>query len=69
MVALAAINIQQLTAEIQQIAIKIRRTTSLKLPDSIISATAIYGGYVLITDDEKLRNHHVGKSLKLEDLL
>jgi len=57
------------TAETQQIAIKIRRTTSLKLPDSIISATAIYGGYVLITDDEKLKNHHVGKSLKLEDLL
>lgn len=41
----------------------------LKLPDSIIAATAIDGGYVLVTDDEKLRNRHVGKSLKLDELL
>lgn len=68
MAALAAIKVQHLTDEVQQMAVKIRRTTSLKLPDSIISATAINGGFVLVTDDDKLRTRHVGKSIKLEDL-
>jgi|SRR5690554_4830375 len=67
--ALSGIQVLQLSETIQEAAIKIRKTTSMKLPDSIIAATAIDGGYVLITDDEKLRNRHVGKSLKLDELL
>lgn len=67
--ALSGIQVLQLSETIQEAAIKIRKTTSMKLPDSIIAATAIDGGYVLVTDDEKLRNRHVGKSLKLDELL
>ena len=67
--ALSGIQVLQLSETTQEAAIKIRKTTSMKLPDSIIAATAIDGGYVLVTDDEKLRNRHVGKSLKLDELL
>jgi hypothetical protein len=67
--ALSGIQVLQLSETVQEAAIKIRKTTSMKLPDSIIAATAIDGGYVLVTDDEKLRNRHVGKSLKLDELL
>ena len=67
--ALSGIQVLQLSETVQEAAIKIRKTTSMKLPDSIIAATAIDGGYVLVTDDEKLRNRYVGKSLKLDELL
>lgn len=66
--ALSAITIIELSPSLQETAIKIRKATSLKLPDSIISATAMGGGYVLVTDDEKLRNRHVGEAIKLEVL-
>lgn len=59
----------QLEKSIQDIAMKVRRATSLKLPDSIISATAISGGFVLVTDDEKLRNRHDGAVISLEGLV
>ena len=59
----------QLDRSVQERAIRIRRTTSLKLPDSIISATAINGEYVLVTDDEKLRNRHVGTVITLSQLV
>jgi hypothetical protein len=59
----------QLDRSIQERAIRIRRTTSLKLPDSIISATAINGEYVLVTDDEKLKNRHVGTVITLSQLV
>ena len=49
-------------------AIKIRRATSLKLPDSIISTTAMVGGYVLVTNDEKLQNRHIGEAMGLDAL-
>lgn len=67
--ALSAIKVLQLTPSIEDAAVKIRRATSLKLPDSIIAATAIDGGYVLITDDEKLKSRHVGKSQSLDELV
>lgn len=59
----------ELDVSIQDAAIKIRKTTSLKLPDSIISATAITGGFVLVTDDEKLGSRHVGKAISLTELV
>jgi predicted nucleic acid-binding protein len=59
----------QLDQSIQETAIRIRRTTALKLPDSIISATAINGGYVLVTDDEKLKSRHVGSAITLNELI
>jgi len=67
--ALSGTAVLQLSSNIQESTIKIRRATSLKLPDSIISATALDGGYVLVTDDEKLRNRHVGEAIKLGALM
>ena len=39
---------------IEQKAVEIRRSTSLKLPDSIVAATSIVLGAVLLTDDARL---------------
>ena len=39
---------------IEQKAIEIRRATTIKLPDSIIAATAIILDAVLLTDDDRL---------------
>jgi len=66
---LAMIPVIQLEQSIQGAAIRIRRTTSLKLPDSIISATAISSGFTLVTDDEKLSSRHAGEVLSLSDLM
>lgn len=66
---LQSLAIIELSESIQDVAIKIRRNTSLKLPDSIISATAITGEFTLVTDDDKLRKRHVGKAISLEELL
>ncbi|MYL24832.1 type II toxin-antitoxin system VapC family toxin [Vreelandella massiliensis] len=59
----------QLETSIQSKAIKIRRTSSLKLPDSIISASALSGGFVLVTDDQKLADRHIGSSISLDELI
>jgi len=59
----------ELDPPIQDAAVKVRKNTSLKLPDSIISATAIYGGFVLVTDDEKLASRHVGRAVTLDQLM
>lgn len=59
----------ELLSSVQETAIKIRRNTSLKLPDSIISATAIVGGYVLVTDDVKLSARHVGTAFSLAEVV
>ena len=63
------LEVVELVKSIQESAIRIRRATSLKLPDSIISATAIHGGYLLITDDQKLADKHVGKAMTLDQLM
>lgn len=66
---LAMIPVIQLEQPIQDAAIKIRQTTSLKLPDSIISATAICHGLTLVTDDERLGSRHAGESVLFSDLV
>lgn len=66
---LSRVLVIELDQPIQETAVKIRRATSLKLPDSIISATAMNGGYVLVTDDDKLQNRHVGAAIGLDGLL
>jgi hypothetical protein len=63
------LEVVELVKSIQESAIRIRRATSLKLPDSIISATAIHGGYLLITDDQKLADKHVGEAMTLDQLM
>lgn len=66
---LLGVNVVELLPAIQETTIKIRRATALKLPDSIISATAMRIGAILVTNDEKLRHRHVGESITLDELL
>lgn len=49
--------------------IRIRRTSQMKLPDSIISASAIVTGATLVTNDMKLTQKHNGLVISLDDLL
>ena len=41
---------------IEKTAIELRRSTSLKLPDSIVAATSIVSDSILLTDDHHLLN-------------
>jgi len=41
---------------IERKAVEIRRTTSVKLPDCIVAATAIVFGATLLNDDDRLLN-------------
>ena len=54
---------------VKQRAIEIRRETSLKLPDSIISSTALTHGKRLVSNDTKLTSSHPGSSTTLEELM
>ena len=45
-----------LNEEIEEKAIELRRNTTLKLPDSIVAATAIVLDAILLTDDTHLLN-------------
>ena len=45
-----------LSEKIEKQAIALRRSTKLKLPDSIVAATAVVLDAVLLTDDEHLLN-------------
>ncbi|HRM15318.1 MAG TPA: type II toxin-antitoxin system VapC family toxin [Acinetobacter parvus] len=44
----------ELTTEIKQQAIWLRKNTGLKLPDSIVAATALITNCILLTSDKKL---------------
>jgi len=66
---LSALSVIELEHAIQESSVKVRRATSLKLPDSIISATAMSIGSILVTDDEKLRNRHVGEAISVDGLI
>lgn len=46
----------ELITEIKQHAIWFRKNTGLKLPDSIVAATALFCNFTLITSDKKLLN-------------
>ncbi|HBQ05060.1 MAG: PIN domain-containing protein [Halomonas sp.] len=49
--------------------INTRRHTQMKLPDSIISASATVTQTTLVTDDAKLAAKHPGKAMSLNMLL
>ena len=53
---LGRLKIIPLNEEIEKKAIEIRRSTKLKLPDSIVAATSIILDAILITDDAHLLN-------------
>lgn len=49
---LNAINISDINEDIKQLVVQIRKKKKLKLPDSIIAATAMYLDVVLFTADQ-----------------
>ena len=51
---LASLKLAELSAEVRGIAIQLRRSQRLKLPDAIVAATAIELGAELITNDGRL---------------
>ena len=53
---LADLVVAPLDEAVEQKAVEIRRATSLKLPDSIVAATAIVLDAILLTSDERLLN-------------
>jgi len=42
-----------ISPEVVQACVKIRKTKKIKTPDAIIAATALVNGFILITDNEK----------------
>lgn len=51
---LKAVTLVDLTAEVKQEAIRLRKEHKLKLPDAIIAATAMTSDATLLTQDKKL---------------
>lgn len=58
----------ELTTEIKQQAIWFRRNTGLKLPDSIVAATAFMSNQILLTSDKKLLNTPHIKAVSFEQI-
>lgn len=59
----------ELDCQVKTETIKVRRSTQMKLPDSIISASAFVTAATLVTDDTKLAAKHVGNVISLDALL
>jgi predicted nucleic acid-binding protein len=66
---LSNFEIVNIDTEIKNKAIELRKQYSMKLPDSIICATAISKGAILITDDKKLHGIEKLKSLGIRDFV
>tara|TARA_R110000824_G_scaffold208405_6_gene394091 strand:+ start:8801 stop:9169 length:369 start_codon:yes stop_codon:yes gene_type:complete len=59
----------ELDYQVKTETIKVRRSTQMKLPDSIISASAMVAAATLVTDDVKLAEKHAGNVISLDTLL
>ncbi|NVF13735.1 type II toxin-antitoxin system VapC family toxin [Vreelandella maris] len=59
----------ELDYQVKTETIKVRRSTQMKLPDSIISASAMVAASTLVTDDVKLAEKHAGNVISLDTLL
>ena len=66
---LAQLTRVELEHQVKSETIKVRRSTQMKLPDSIISASAYVTEATLVTDDVKLATQHAGDVISLEALL
>jgi predicted nucleic acid-binding protein len=66
---LGQLNRVELGHQVKEETIKIRRSTQMKLPDSIISASALVASATLVTDDIKLAAKHSGDVITLDVLL
>ena len=60
--------ILELTDNIKKRTISMRRSLKLKLPDSIIVATAVKSNAILITSDKQLLNLNIVETIELKDL-
>jgi hypothetical protein len=49
--------------------IDIRRTSGLKLPDSVICATAITSGATLVTNDDRLHKVEGVQTIRYDDFM
>ncbi|MFP4486600.1 MAG: PIN domain-containing protein [Campylobacterales bacterium] len=58
----------ELTKSVKDKTIQIRRDSKLKLPDSIIVASALDNDAVLVTSDKQLLNAQVVKIIELNEL-
>tara|TARA_R110002012_G_scaffold287748_1_gene480246 strand:+ start:253 stop:621 length:369 start_codon:yes stop_codon:yes gene_type:complete len=68
-VILAQLTRVELDHQVKTETIKVRRSTQMKLPDSIISASAFVAAATLVTDDVKLAAKHAGNVISLDTLL
>ena len=68
-VILAQLTRVELDHQVKNETIKVRRSTQMKLPDSIISASASVAAATLVTDDVKLAAKHAGNVISLDTLL
>lgn len=59
----------ELDNQVRNATIVVRRTTQMKLPDSVISASAFVTAATLVTDDAKLAAKHAGDVISLDTLL
>ncbi len=57
-----------ITSKIKEETIKIRKHSKLKLPDSLIDATAFTESAILITSDQQLLNSNLTKTIELKNL-
>ncbi|MCL5424617.1 MAG: type II toxin-antitoxin system VapC family toxin [Gammaproteobacteria bacterium] len=66
---LAQLTRVELDHQVKNETIKVRRSTQMKLPDRIISASASVVAATLVTDDVKLAAKHGGNVISLDALL
>ncbi|XKH61526.1 type II toxin-antitoxin system VapC family toxin [Halomonas sediminis] len=59
----------ELGDDIKDEVIRVRRGTRMKLPDSIISASAIVTSATLVMDDAKMVSQHAGDVVSLDALV
>ena len=59
----------ELGNDVRRETIRVRRSTRMKLPDSIISASAIVISATLVTDDIKLAGQHESSVVPLDALV
>ncbi|MEW6551056.1 MAG: type II toxin-antitoxin system VapC family toxin [Campylobacterota bacterium] len=58
----------ELTSDIKELTIQIRKQSKLKLPDSIIVSSAISENAILVTSDRQLLNAQIVKTISLDEL-
>lgn len=66
--ALSSFESIELTNRIKEETIKIRKKSKIKLPDSMIVATAIVQNAILVTSDKQLINSQIVETVSLEQL-